>query len=375
VRRRLIAARVLVVIGGLLAAVAAVAGYLRYQVFDDDTFQGTAEELIADPVIRDEIAASLVDTLYSNIDVAQRLQERLPEDQQGLAVPLAAGLRSLAESQAGRLLARPRAQRLWVATATQAQHQVERVLDGDTTVLDSQDGWIVLNLEPLVVQLGERVAVFGRVADRLKGDRAVVRLFRTDDLQTAQDLTSLFKFVAAWLWVVPIALWALAIWLARGRRREMFRAVSLAMIGAGILVLLLRAVGGRSIVSAVADESGTETAEHAWSILTSLLVDGGRTMVGIGLVALAGAWLVGPSKWAVALRHRAAPYLRQPEYAFGAGAVALLLVIWWGPTDQTRRLGWIIVIAALLAAGIEVLRRVAAREEQEAAPPAPEPAT
>jgi hypothetical protein len=42
---------------------------------------------------------------------------------------------------------------------------------------------------------------------------------------------------------------------------------------------------------------------------------------------------------------------------------------------QTRRLGWIIVIAALLAVGIEVLRRVAAREEQAAVPAAPEPAT
>ncbi|HEY7792714.1 MAG TPA: hypothetical protein VIA10_01760 [Gaiellaceae bacterium] len=374
-RRRLIAARILVVIGGLLAAVAAVAGYVRYQAFDDETFKGTAEELIADPVIRDEIAASLVDSLYSNVDVAARLQRRLPEEQQGLAVPLAAGFRALAESQAGKLLGRPRAQRLWVATASQAQQQVERVLDGDTTVLDTQDGWIVLNLEPLVIQLGERVAVFGRVADLLGEDRAVVRVFKTDDLKTAQDITSLFKFVALWLWVVPLLLWAVAVWLARGRRRELFRAVSLAIIGAGILVLLLRAVGGRYVVGAVADESGTETAEHAWAILTSLLVDGGRTLVGVGVLALAGSWLVGPSARATALRHRAGPYLQQPEYAFGAGAVALLLVVWWGPTVQTRRLGWIIVIAALLAVGIEVLRRVAAREEQAAVPAAPEPAT
>jgi hypothetical protein len=326
-------------------------------------------------VIRDEIAASLVDSLYANVDVAERLRRRLPEEQQGLAVPLAASFRALAESQAGKLLGRPRAQRLWVATASGAQQQLERVLDGDTTVLDTQEGWIVLNLQPLVIQLGDRVAVFGRVADRLEGDRAVVRVFETDDLKTAQDLTSLFKLVAAWLWVVPLLLWALAIWLARGRRREMFRSVSIAVIAAGVLVLLLRAVAGRYVISAVADESGTDTAERAWAILTSLLVDGGRTLVGVGLVALAGAWLVGPSARAAALRHRAAPYLRQPEYAFGAGAAALLLVVWWGPTEQTRRLGWIVVIAVLLAVGIEVLRRVAAREEQAAVPATPEPAT
>jgi hypothetical protein len=96
--KRLIAARFLVVLGALLAAVAAVAGYVRYQVFDDDTFRQTAEEFVADPLIQDQVAASMVDALYANVDVAARLEARLPEDQQGLAEPLAASIRALAES-------------------------------------------------------------------------------------------------------------------------------------------------------------------------------------------------------------------------------------------------------------------------------------
>jgi hypothetical protein len=54
----------------------------------------------------------------------------------------------------------------------------------------------------------------------------------------------------------------------------------------------------------------------------------------------------------------------------------LVLLAWWGPTEQTRRFGWILVVAALLACGIELLRIVTAREEAAAAPapPAHEPA-
>ena len=362
-------------LGALLAAAAAVAGYVRYQVFDDETFQTTAEEFVADPVIRDQVAATLVDQLYSRVDVAARLETRLPEGQKGLAEPFAASLRALADTQAGRLLGRPRAQELWVRSITQTQQQLERLLDDGETALDTQDGWLVIDLKPLVVQLGERVAVFGRVADALGDDRAVVRIVQTENLQTAQDATALFKFVAAWLWVVPLALWAIAIWLARGRRREEVRAVAISIVAAGVLVLLTRALAGRYIVENVAVEGSKETAEHAWQILTSLLVDGGRTLVGMGLVALAGTWLVGPSTRAVAARQRIAPYLAKPEYAFGAGAVALLLLAWWGPTEQTRRFGWIIVVGALLAAGIEVLRVVTARETEQAPPAVRELAT
>jgi hypothetical protein len=361
--------RILVVLGALIAVVAVIGGYVRYQVFDDETFEDTAAEFIADETIREEIAASVVEQLFARVDVAARLENRLPEDQQGLAQPIAAALRGVADSQAQRLLERPRAQELWVDALTVSQQRLERILDGEQTVLDTQDGWLVVNVQPLVIQLGERVAIFGRLGAPLTGENAFIRVMETEDLQTAQDLTALFKFVAAWLWVVPLLLWAAAIWLARGRRREEVRAIAIAMVAAGLLVLVFRAVAGRYVVGELAPVGSEAAAENAWEIITALLVDGGRTLAAVGLVALAGTWLVGPSARAVALRRRIGPYLERPEYAFGAGAAALLLLAWWGPTAQTQRVGWVIVMALLLAGGIEVLRRTAARDER--APDAP----
>jgi hypothetical protein len=361
VRSRIIIARILVVLGAIIAVLAAFAGYVRYQVFDDATFKDTARELIADPVVREQVGESLVDELYANVDVASLLEQRLPAQQKGLATPLAAGLRSLSESQAQRLLGRPRIQTLWVNAASTAQRQLERVLDDKGKFLQTQGGYVVLDLRPLVVQLGDRVAILSR-SQKLTSEKLQIRIIKADKLETAQDATKWFKKVATWLWVVPFVLWAIAIWLARGRRREEVRAVAISIVVAGLLIGALRTIGGRYVVdSLVATESVKPAAKHTWDIVTSLLADGGRTLFGLGIVMLLGVWLVGPGRRAGQARRWLGPVLERWEYAYGIAALLLLLLVWWGPTAQTRRPVWILVVAILLVPGIEVLRRTVAR--------------
>ena len=67
-------------------------------------------DLIADPVVRNQIAATLVDRLYTNVDVAAALEQRLPADQKGLAAPARrrlAGRRRPPGAGAARAPARP----------------------------------------------------------------------------------------------------------------------------------------------------------------------------------------------------------------------------------------------------------------------------
>jgi hypothetical protein len=371
-RTRMVIAHVLVVLGAIIAAIALAAGYVRWQLFDEGTFGQTASDLIADDTIRNEVAASLVDQLFTNVDVQARLEQRLPQNQQYLAGPLAAGARQVADRAAPELLERPRIQRLWRASALTAQRQLERVLDDDLTAVQTEGGYVVLNLRPLVVQLGDEVAIVGNLAGRLPPDVGEVRLMKADQLETAQDLTQLFKSVAAVVWLVPFALWAIAIWLARGRRRTELRAVAWALTAAGLLVLVGRAVAGRYVVGALAETASSEdAARSAWSIVTGLLADGAWTAVLIGVVALVGVWLAGGTQSGTSMRRRLAPILARWEYAYGIAAALLLLLVWWGPTAQTRRPLSVLVGAVLLGIGVEALRRVTRREfpEASAVPP------
>src|SRR5262245_15267098 len=282
-RTRMVVAHVLVVLGAIVAAVALAAGYVRYQLFDQDTFGQTASDLIADDTIRDAVAASLVDQLFANIDVRADLEQRLPKNQQYLAGPLAAGARQVADRAAPELLARPRIQQLWRTAALTAQTQLERVLDDDLRAVQTENGYVVLDLHSLVTQLGDEVAIVGNLADRLPPDAGKIRLMKADQLETAQNVTQIFKSVAAWVWLIPFALWAIAIWLARGRRRVELRAVAWALVVAGVLVLVGREVGGRYVVGALADTATSEdAARNAWSIVTGLLSDGAWTAILVG---------------------------------------------------------------------------------------------
>src|SRR5689334_7948711 len=74
-RWRIVTAHILVVLAAILALPAVVSGYIRWQAFDTGTFQNTASDLIADPVIRDQVAATLVDQLYTNVNVQGALEQ------------------------------------------------------------------------------------------------------------------------------------------------------------------------------------------------------------------------------------------------------------------------------------------------------------
>jgi hypothetical protein len=357
----------LVVLGILLAVVAVVAGYVRYQALDNETFKNTSEELIADPVIRDQIATSLIEQLYANVDVEAELEQRLPPDQKGLAGPLAAATRELGDRAAHRLLEQPRAQELWVQIVTRAHRQLIAVLEDDTGAISTEGGVVVLNLQPLVIQVGERVAVIGAVSERLGPDAGRIEIMQADQLETAQDLTQLFKQVATVIWIVPFLFWAVALWLARGRRRAILRTIALGLVAAGLLVLVTRRLGGNYVVDGLVQSDAVRpAAQNAWDIFTALLADGGWTMIGIGVIALLGVWLAGPSLSGTAARRELAPFLARPELAYGVTAVLFLLLLLWGPVVQTRRIQLVLAAALLLALGVELLRREAAREFPDA---------
>jgi hypothetical protein len=116
----------------------------------------------------------------------------------------------------------------------------------------------------------------------------------------------------------------------------------------------------------VVTESVRPAAQHAWDIFTELLTDGAWTVIGMGVVALLGLWLSGPSGSATAVRRDLAPFAVRPEIAFGTVLVLYLLVLLWGPTAQTHRWPFVLTVALLLALGVELLRRQIVREHPEA---------
>ena len=95
-------------------------------------------------------------------------------------------------------------------------------------------------------------------------------------------------------------------------------------------------------------------------------VEAATAAIAYGVVIVLAAWLAGPTRVATAARRAAAPFLREPRYAWGAAAAIVLLLIIWGPTPATRSPIPLLALIALLALGVELLRRQTAREFPDA---------
>ena len=254
---RMLLVRTLVVVGALFTILSLVAGYVRFQALDTDSVGDLAGDLIADPEIREQAAATLVEQLFANVDVEAALNERLPPDQRGLAGPIAGGIRLGADRVAQRLLERPRAQELWVRTIEATHRNLLRILEDETGPVSTEGGDLVLDLQPILIQLGEQVAIVGRIDERLRSrpDAGRITIVQADQLETAQDLTQILKVLGLWLWLVPIVLWAIALWLAEGRRRVILRMIGISSIITGLLVLVIRRLAGSAVVDELARPS------------------------------------------------------------------------------------------------------------------------
>jgi hypothetical protein len=302
-------------------------------------------------------AISAVDTLYGNVDVEAAIADRLPPAQKGLAPVLAGLSRSGADRAADTALERPRVQQVWVDVTSQTQRQLVRLLD-DKTKFQSEGGKVVIDLRPIVIQIGDQVAVIGRVAEKLPDSAGKITVVDESQLETAQTVTRILRTVANWMWLIALAIAALAIWLVRGRRRIELRALAIGVLLVGLLMLVVRRAAGGYLVDQLAKDDSVKPAVHdAWGILTQALADRAWVWITLGLVTLAGVWFVGGSSLAGRARRAARPVLenRLATYAITAGSVLVLGLI--APLFA-RDWPSTLVMLALVVVGVEVVRHI-----------------
>ena len=362
----------LIVVASLLTFLAIFAVWANRQLLNTDNWTDTSTELLENDAIRTQIGAFLVESLYANVDVKGELEQVFeqvlqPAGASTLAGPAASGLRSLADQRVEVLLQRPRVQQLWEAANRRAHLRLLEIINGGGDTLSTSDGDVTLNLSSLLSQTQSNLGVGGRVEEKLPDSAAQIVLFHSDQLDAAQKGVKLLKSLAIALVALALILFGLAVYLARGWRREALRACGVGFIFAAAAALVARSVGGGAVVDALATTEAVRPAvEASWSIGTSLLVEVATAALIYGVVVVFAAWLAGPTAWAVGTRRALAPYMREPRYAWGAFGVIVLVLIAWAPTPAFRLVIPALILIGLLAAGTEALRRQTMREFPDA---------
>jgi hypothetical protein len=227
---------------------------------------------------------------------------------------------------------------------------------------------VTLELGQLVRSLGEELGVSASTLDRIPPDAGELEIMRSDQLAAAQAGVKSVRVLSVWLLVLVLGLYALAIFLARGARRETLRNVGCALVLVGLGVLVVRRVAGNYAVDALTEPTSADSGRRVWLIGTSMLAQIGWAAVIYGVVATVGAVLAGPTSWATAVRSRIAPVLNErPAYIWAGAAAVYLLLIAWGPTHALRTLWGIALLGALVAGGILALRHQTQGEQRQLA--------
>jgi Short C-terminal domain len=362
-KRRRLLPLTLITVGSVLALLAIFAIWANRQLLDTDNWTDTSTQLLQDDEIRGQLSIYLIDQLYENVDVQAELADTLPPRLQPLAGPAAGAFQDLGVRGVNRLLERPRAQELWEQANRRAHRRFLQVVeDGGGDNVSTAGGDVTLDLKGLLEQTQAQFGVGGRLAERLPADAAQLTILHSDELELAQDGVNLLKVLAIILVILALGLMALGVYLARGWRREALRAAGFGLILAGVAALVARSLGGGAVVGLAKTASVEPALENTWSISTSLLVEAASATILYGIVVVFAAWLAGPTAWATSTRRALAPFLREPRYAYGALALIVLLLVWWGPTPAFRKPVLALILIGLMALGVEVLRRRTARE-------------
>jgi hypothetical protein len=325
------------------------------QLLETDNWVETSSELLEDEEIRTQLSNFIVDTIYANVDVQGELEAALPPRLQPLAGPAAGGLRSILDQLANEALQRPRVQEAW-ETINRVMH--DKLI---TVVEEDQDEPVTLDIGSIVEGVGAQAGL--DIADRLPPDAGQIEVIPADDLSSARQIVSLIEKLALWLTLLALILFGVAIYLARGWRREALRGVGFAFIVVGIAVGAARTFAGDYVVETLASTDALVPAvTDTYDISTSLLSDGAGAMVFYGIVIILGAWLAGPGRLATNVRRALTPLMHERLIGYTALAAVLLVLFWWAPTEGFNRLPISLLIIALFVVGFEFLRRQAVRE-------------
>jgi hypothetical protein len=407
-RWRTIVAVLLIVLGCVLAPLAGVAVWARNQVTNTDRYVATVTPLAADPAIQQAITDQITAQVFTYIDiqalttqVADALSARvegrgLPPQAavalQGLAGPVANGVQGFVRTQVERIVQSQAFEDAWVQANRAAHEALVKALTGEGGGAITVEGdTVTLNLGPFIQTVKQQLVAQGfTLAERIpQVDKSFV-LFQSQDITRARSAFNLLNTLGVWLPVIALILIGIGVYVAKDHRRALIGAGL--GVAAGMVLLALGLAVFRSIYlnGVPAEVLPHDAAAVLYDTLVRFLRVGLRTVLVLGLVVAAGAFLTGPSVTAVRTRQslagaigwlqgsaehaglRTGPvgtWVHANKRALRIGAVvlaALVLVFWERPTGKVV-LGITLVLLIVLAL-IEFLGRPPPRAVAEITP-------
>ncbi|WP_181387476.1 hypothetical protein [Streptomyces sp. Act143] len=334
-RARLQAARgvvaaVLVALVALLTVTSVIGVWGARTALKTDRWTATVGPLPENPAVNAAVSTYLTDQIFDRLDVEQRLSEALPDRASFLAAPVTGAVHDYMKDMVSKLIRTEQFQDLWRATNESAHGRIIDVLENRDENVRVEGDRVTLNLLPMVnnllVALEERLpTLFGKELDlptlssgevppglrdrvekalgvTLPEDFAQIRLYDRQELGRLQDAVVLFKHALVGLLIGTVVLLSLAVWVSPNRRRTVLQFGLWLVVFVTVLASVLRAVRDQ-ILGQIPEGVYRDGVRAAlWTVFTTLRERGDQLLwLGVAIALL--AWLIGPGRLPVGLRH------------------------------------------------------------------------
>jgi len=225
----------LLFVAALCTVLAVVVAWARDKVVPTESFVATADAVIEQPAVQQRIANEITTQVFAQQQVQEAIAEVIPERLAAFEGPIVSAAKS------------GLTQALLFVLGSQA---FEKVFDGALTSMHED----LVNGQDLQLSLSDAQGLFGNgaLAGRVSQVESLIpdKFTSITVLQKSQapylyQAFDLLQSVPAWLWIIALVLFALALVVSRDRRGTLMSgALTIAVLG---LLLVLAGVVGRQI--------------------------------------------------------------------------------------------------------------------------------
>ena len=392
---------ILIVLGCVLAPVSVLGVWSANQVSDTSRYIANIEPLVHDPAIQNALTDKITIQITSRLNVAGVTDQaatllankglpRVGTLLKTFAPQIASAVAGYIHSTVHKIVTSPQFANVWIQVNTVAHQQVVQVLSGQGGggAISTSNGQVVLDLGPFINIVKQDLVKRGfTLVNKLPPIHPSFVLFQSKNLVKAQTGYRLINDLKIVLPILTLLLLGLGVYVARGHRRALIGAglglaASMLVLGAGLLIF-------RGIYLSHVPESTlpSDAAAAMFDTFVRFIKTGLRTILVLGLVVAAAAFLTGPSVTAVRTRAAFASGLararRSGEHAglstgpvgkwtyahrrglrISAVALAALIFVFWGrPTAAV-----VIVLAIVLLVILGLIELIGRPPAQPAAP-------
>jgi hypothetical protein len=364
------ASTVLIVLAAVIAVVSSLSTWVRAEMLDTDQWVEVSGDLLAEPQVQDALTTYLSNQLFERVDFQGQLEAALPEAATRLAGPLTGLLREPITNGISTVIASDRFAELWENVNRRAHERLVAILRDETRPgVSTADGTVTLEMATIITNVGERLGVPQSALDRIPPDAGEIVVFESDQLSSAQGVVRMLDFLSWFLFLAVAGMYAAAVYLARPLWRVALRNVGISLAVAGLTLLVLRALGVRAVVSAVVEDPRNEPlGSIVGTVATQMLGEQAWTGIVYGVLFALFAAVIGPHRWAVAVRRVLGRATESIGAAVAVAVIGILLLLWWSPGRSFDRLVTALVFVALAVAAIVSLLVVSRREYRTSGP-------